>query len=296
MRHLLALIFLCYSSILLTQVEPDSTKQINTQLDEEFIQEIERQPGKLKLLHAEPLYVDLIRDLGARKGEKEWNVGMGLIDRTNYDEYEALVEYEFAPIDRLGLEIELPFSFYFTPKDTASNVVSTSPKSRLNSLKLAAQYTFLVSEKAKTSLAVGYLHEFEFTDFSSYGKSRFYTGNVYYPFFIAAKRWGNNFHTLVYTGPSILQHFGNPTWEMTWEVHTNFHYMIPGTRNFLGVEVNKAFHDGNFDIVLRPQMRVGITDQLMIGIVTGIPIQKSGERFSSFLRLIYEPGHKMGHK
>lgn len=295
MRILLMLTFICYSSYVLTQAEPDSTKKINSQLDQEFIKEVEKS-GKPKVLHAEPLYIDLIRDLGARKGEKEWNVGMGLIDRTKYDEYEALVEYEFAPIDRLGLEIELPFSFYFTPKDTANNGASTSPKSRLNSLKLAAQYTILVSEKAKTSLAFGYLHEFEFTDFSSYGKSKFYTGNVYYPFFIAAKRWGSNFHTLLYTGPSILQHFGNPTWEMTWEVHTNFHYMIPGTRNFLGVEVNKAFHDGNFDIVLRPQMRVGITDQLMIGIVTGIPIQKSGERFSSFLRLIYEPGHKMGHK
>lgn len=47
-----------------------------------------------KVLHAEPLYIDLIRDLGARKGEKEWNVGMGLTDNGDFDEYSALVEFD----------------------------------------------------------------------------------------------------------------------------------------------------------------------------------------------------------
>ena len=41
-----------------------------------------------KVLHAEPLYIDLIRDLGARKGEKEWNFGYGLTDFNDFDEYE----------------------------------------------------------------------------------------------------------------------------------------------------------------------------------------------------------------
>lgn len=273
--------------------EKDSTKIVNEQLDQQYIYEIQDKHEPDKVLHAEPLYVDLIRDLGARKGEKEWNVGMGLIDRDTYDEYETLIEYEFAPINRLGLEIELPFSFYYAPKNDTTN---TAPSSKLNSLKLAAQYTFLVSEKAKTSLAIGYLHEFEITDFKSYTNSRFFTGNVYYPFFIAAKRWGNNFHTLIYTGPAIQQHFHNNSWETTLEIHTNFHYMIPGTRNFIGIEVNKGIYDGGMDIVLRPQMRIGITENIMIGIVTGIPIQKKGERFSSFLRLIYEPSHKVRHK
>jgi hypothetical protein len=39
-------------------------------------------------------------------------------------------------------------------------------------------------------------------------------------------------------------------------------------------------------------MRVGIADNLLIGIVTGIPIKRENERLSTFLRLIYEPGHK----
>ena len=34
----------------------------------------------LKLHHAEPLYIDLMRDLGARKGEREWNVAMGVTE------------------------------------------------------------------------------------------------------------------------------------------------------------------------------------------------------------------------
>src|SRR5688572_25810465 len=65
-----------------------------------------------KVLHAEPLYIDLIRDLGARKGEHEWNIGLGITDNLKYDTYQTLIEYEFAPIDRLGLEIEVPFTFY----------------------------------------------------------------------------------------------------------------------------------------------------------------------------------------
>jgi hypothetical protein len=67
--------------------------------------------------------------------------------------------------------------------------------------------------------------------------------------------------------------------------------MIPGTRNFIGVEFNKEIYSNDFDLTIRPQLRVGITDNILIGIVTGIPVQRENERFSSFFRLIYEPGH-----
>lgn len=78
--------------------------------DSLYIQEVEDHKEPAKVLHAEPLYIDLIRDLGARKGEKEWNIGLGLTDNQRFDSYEALVEYEWAPIDRFGLEVELPFT------------------------------------------------------------------------------------------------------------------------------------------------------------------------------------------
>jgi hypothetical protein len=261
-------------------------------LDSLYIEEVETKLDPVKVLHAEPLYIDLIRDLGARKGEREWNVGMGLTDNKNYDEYTALVEYEFAPINRLGLEIELPFSFYYPTENG-----TVAPGSRLQSLKLAAQYSFFVSEKLKTSMALGYLHEFEITEFRNYGKENFFLGNVYAPFFVAAKRWGNNFHTLIYTGPELIHHFSDRSLHVNYQINSNFHYMIPGTRNFLGVEVNKEIEKGDFDMVIRPQMRVAITEELLVGIVAGIPVQRENERFSAFLRIIYEPPHrkKKGH-
>jgi hypothetical protein len=265
----------------------DSTKINKNRLDSLYIQEVEDKKEPDKVLHAEPLYIDLIRDLGARKGEKEWNVGLGLTDNKKFDEYTALVEYEWAPINRLGLEVELPFTFYY-PTENGSVV----PKNKLNSLKLAGQYSFFVSEKLKTSMAIGYIQEFELTDFNSYGKDKLFTGNVYNPFFVVAKRWGDNFHTLLYTGPQFINHFTDNSINTNWQINSSFHYMIDGTRNFIGIEFNKEVFKGDFDMTIRPQMRVGIADNFLIGIVTGIPINRENERLSMFLRLIYEPGHK----
>ena len=245
----------------------------------------------LKLVHAEPLYIDLIRDLGAHKGEKEWNIGGGLTDNLGYDQYEFLVEYEWAPIDRLGLEIEVPVTMY-SRNNKDRNPELNRPSDRIESLKLAAQYTFLVSGRLQTSLAVGGITEFELADLDRIGKDDLFHGILLNPFFVAAKRWGSNFHSLVYTGPRIFRPFGHGEAKTDYEVNMSVHYMIPGTRNFIGMEVNKQFTDEGFDMVLRPQMRVTINDGLMIGIVPGIPVSKEKERLSSFVRLIYEPGHR----
>lgn len=255
-------------------------------LDSLYILETEEQPGPDKVLHAEPLFIDLIRDLGARKGEREWNVGMGLTDNGDFDQYSTLVEYEWAPVNRLGLEVELPFSFYYP-----INGNNKKPSNSLNSLKMAAQYSFYVSEKKKLSLAIGGIHEFLLTDFNRYGQEAIYRGNVYNPFFIAAKRWGSNFHTLIYTGPQIKQQFNGGPSQSAFQINTNFHYMIPGTRNFVGIECNKIIENGDLDLTIRPQMRLGVADNLLIGIVTGIPISRENERFSTFFRIIYEPKH-----
>jgi hypothetical protein len=276
------------SLIAINSAKAQTEEEIKGTKDSIFIAETENVKGIEKVFHAEPLYIDLIRDLGARKGEKEWNVGFGLTDNSNYDKYTALIEYEWAPIDRLGLEIELPFSIYY--QTNAAN--GLAPNSKLNSLKLAAQYTFMVSTKKSTSMALGYIQEFEFTDFEKYRKDKLITGNVYNPFFIAAKRWGNNFHTLLYTGPAITEHFSDKSLHTSWQINSNFHYMITGTRNFIGVEFNKTIEDIGFDMTIRPQIRVEISENLLIGIVTGIPISRENDRFSSFFRIIYEPGHK----
>lgn len=256
--------------------------------DSIYIRQVEDHKEPDKVLHAEPLYIDLIRDLGARKGEKEWNIGLGLSDKLRFDSYEALVEYEWAPIDRLGLEVELPFTFYSSANGAGRDSL---PANQLNSLKVAAQWSFFVNEPMATSMALGYINEFELSDFKNFGNPLI-KGNIYNPFFVVAKRWGNNFHSLIYTGPMIEQNFSSNKIHVTYDINTSFHYMITGTRNFIGIEFNKTLDDGDFDMTMRPQMRLGIADNLLVGIVAGIPVSRENERLSSFLRLIWEPGHR----
>jgi hypothetical protein len=267
---------------------PDSLLTHDERLDSAYIAEVEGAEMPPKVLHAEPIYIDLIRDLGARRGEKEWNVGLGLTDNLDYDAYEMLVEYEFAPIDRLGIEIEIPATIY-TGRGGAGEV----PSDRIESLKLAAQWTFLVSPRSATSLAVGYINELKFADLDRWGEDPFLQGNKFNPFVVAAKRWGRNVHTLLYTGPSQTIIFDGPDDPFTWEANWNVHYMLPGTRNFLGVEFNQRFREGDFDMVIRPQMRIGLDDHLLIGVATGIPVDRQDERLSVFMRVIWEPGHKL---
>lgn len=274
---------LCFAAMLNAQ---PNQKDEQERKDSLFIVEVEEILEPDKVLHAEPLFIDLIRDLGARKGEKEWNVGLGLTDRNQYDRYTALVEYEWAPVNRLGFEVELPFSFYYR---TLSGV--ESPGSKLNSLKLASQYTFLVDGERALSSAIGYIHEFELPEFKAYSNSTFIQGHIFNPFWITAKRWGNNLHTLLYTGPVIERSAINAQLHNHWQINANLHYLIPGTRNFVGMEINKEWHSGKVKTTLRPQMRVGLADNLLVGIVTGVPLNRETERFSTFLRLIYEPGH-----
>lgn len=288
MKRLTKQIVLLFSSacfVITGSIQAQIGEYTNKELDSLFIEAVEQKRLPAKVLHAEPLYIDLIRDLGARKGEEEWNIGLGINDNVDFDNYEALVEYEFAPIDRLGLEFELPLLFYSPQQNVPRDSI---PNDKLESIKMAAQWSFLVNEKYSTSLALGYIHEFELNDFKNL-ESRFFTGNIYNPFFIAAKRWGQNFHTLIYTGPRIEESFEENYTKWGYEWHTNLHYMIPGTRNFIGVEVNKYFFEESSSVVLRPQMRIGIAENLLIGIVAGIPVDRSQERLSTFVRLIWEP-------
>lgn len=275
------------------QENSDTLKIQRQVLDSLFIEEIERSEAsqKPKILHAEPLYIDLIRDLGARKGEKEWNVAFGMQDMKKYDEFQALVEYEWAPIDRLGLEVELPFSLYSFRNGAKED---PAPANQLESLKVAAQYTFLVSEKINTSLALGYIHEFELTALHRLGKEDVFQGNIFNPFLVAAKRWGNNYHSLIYTGPKIEKSHGKKP-DVGFEVNYNFHYMVSGTRNFIGIEVNQEIHENKSIATMRPQMRVGLAHNLMVGIVSAIPISLPDTGLGTFLRIIYEPGFNAVH-
>lgn len=243
----------------------------------------------LKLHHAEPLYIDLMRDLGARKGESEWNVAMGVEKEGNYYKFTPLVEYEWAVADRLGLEVELPFSIY----SSADKQPYKSPGTKLEGIKLAMQYTFLVDKKSYTSMAIGYINELELNAFRDYGK-KLITGNIYNPFLVVAKGWGkdHSLSTLVYAGPQFIHHFDHNHIETDWQINTSVHYLIPNTRNFVGLEVNKSINQERFNMVLRPQMRVALQDNLILGLVVGVPTNTKYEGFSGFARVVYEPKKK----
>lgn len=288
MRQLLLLLLSVLLPLWIKAQAEDSVKIQNEIADSLYIQEVENVKGlPAKVLHAEPLYIDLIRDLGARKGEAEWNIAYGMIDVTSFTHYQGLVEYEFAPIHRLGLEIEIPFSIYRNnPLDSSFAM----PADRIESLKLAAQWSFWVSDRHNATAALGYIHEFELTDWVELNRRNIYKGNLYNPFFIIAKRWTNNLHSLVYTGPRIFQEFGKKTYT-EFDINSNIHYMISGTRNFVGIEINKTFTSQGLKTVMRPQIRLGIKENFLIGLVTGIPVKNGQERLSTFVRMIYEPRH-----
>lgn len=234
-----------------------------------------------KIHHAEPLYMDLVRDLGARKGEHELNVGWGLTNKNNYVGNNGFVEYEFSPINRLGLEVEVPFSIekpvYATNRDGEKLVSKQS-----SALKLASQYTFAVWVKHQLSLAVGYMHEI-------YIGNR---GTEYSPFFVIGKKWGQNFHSLIYTGPVWKSHPNMVQLSQAYQMNVSVHYIIPKTFNLIGVECNTEFYGDEFDVTFRPQTRVQLSESIHLGVLTGIPLYFSQDKISFMTRLIYIPQSK----
>jgi len=262
----------------------ESDKQTRRDLDSEYIAEIENpeQESTDKVLHAEPLFIDLIRDLGARAGELEVNLGYGVQDKREFARFDYLAEIEWAPLNRLGIELELPFS------QTAQYAERTLDQPRsdgLNSVKAATQYTFLVSERFATSAAVGYLHEFLRAPAVADSTATGFIGSLYNPFFVIAHRWNNNWHTLLYAGP---RHTAASITQTTWENNLSFHYMLSGTRHFVGLELNQEISDRRTSLTFRPQIRLQLSHNVLIGLVVGLPDNMRRNGMSSFVRLIYE--------
>ena len=250
-----------------------------------------QKPKPLKIRHAEPLYMDLIRDLGARKGEKEWNVGYGIEGHKDYTVNHSFVEYEFSPVNRLGLEIEVPFAFY---RSAQAQEGAAIPRNRVEGLKVAAQYTFLVSEKQQMSMAVGYMHEFRAHSFYSMNRGRgMLKGNSISPFFIVAKKWGDRINTMLYTGPEWEFTPEESKRELFYQTNASMHYVLPGG-HFVGVEVNdeasaSSHHTVNHHTVIRPQMKLVLASNLALGLVTGIPTNFRNNGMSFMARIIFEP-------
>lgn len=236
------------------------------------VQGQENKPLPPKVHHAEPLYNDLVRDLGARKGEKEINVGADIKRTQTADDYGYLMEYEFAPIDRLGLEIETDFAY------SKSRRASVGSSNQLERIRLSSQYSFYVSQKRATTLAVGYTQIVNVVD----------RGTAFNPFFIAAKNWNSNWHALLYTGPEIAYQYGVSKWNMNWEINTSFHYTLPQTDDFIGIEVNQQVSAEGLQTILHPQVKLGLSKKLAIGMAVGLPVSGREHAVSSFFRLIYQ--------
>lgn len=237
----------------------------------------------VKVHHIEPLYIDLVRDLGARKGEKEINLAADFTNTRNYSEYAVLAEYEFAPFNRLGLEVETDFIFY---KSNGSG--QAIPGNKLDNVRLSTQYSFYVSEKYRTTLAIGYTQVFAFTEFDNYNNNQLIMGMVYSPFFIAAKRLGENFYTIILTGPLFEHEFHKNFTTVNWQINPSIQYGVPNSSHFVGIEFNQAFINSKFEMIMRPQGKIQLTEDLALGIVAGFPLTKSDNKFSSFFRIIYE--------
>jgi hypothetical protein len=242
----------------------------------------------LKIRHAEPLYMDLIRDLGARKGEREWNAGYGIEGHKDYTVNTTFLEYEFSPLNRLGLEIEIPFSFYRSAGEPEGDV----PRSRMEGLKLAAQYTFLVSQKYQMSMAAGYMHAFRMHSFYSIDKGRgMLKGHHSSPFLIIARKWGSRINTMVYTGPEWEFTPGEPGRKMFYQVNASVHYVLP-SGHFAGLEVNNESGMYERHTVFRPQVKLVLNNNLAVGLITGIPARLNKTGMSFMTRIIFEPRSK----
>ena len=261
-----------------------------------FCQEEKKEDVALK--HYMPLYLDIPAEMNVKKGYKEINVAGGYADFEHFSGQRALIEYDFAPTDKLGFEIEMPFIFVKQKTQTTTTTGQDDvivpeeggAAKSANALRIGFNYALFASQKAKTSVSVGYFNELEFTPFEHFGKPLF-EGNIYNPFVAVAKIWGTRLHSMVYTGPAIKQSFEHHETKTIYRFNTILSYRF-GSGNkesFIAMECNQTWANGDAgQLVLRPQIQVELTEKFKLGFVGGIPIATANHLSGSgFLRLIY---------
>lgn len=244
-----------------------------------------------KVSHAEPLYMDLIRDLGARRGERELNAGGSIQKNNQYVSYCSFIEYEFALFNRFGIEVEIPLAFYkVAPPER--NTQAANPKNRMEGIKLSAQYTFLVSTEKQLSMAIGYTNQFIFHSFKTVStENKLAKGNLYSTFLVTAKKWSRDIHTMIIAGPMYEQTFSSSSNSLGYQVHGSiFHTFLKN--NFVGFELNHVYLNDTYSTVIHPQIKYKISHSTAVGLVTALPINQRYEP-SVFFRFIYEPKRKL---
>lgn len=238
-----------------------------------------------KVRHAEPLYLDLVRDLGARRGEREWNLGFSGAGA----ERAGFVEYEFAPAHRWGLEVEVPFVLPARAAEKAKEEGAEDARARVEGLKLAAQRTFHVSSQRRASYAAGYMGTLELESGRTGGVLETRVEAFKHHFFlVGAKQWRERAHAMVYAGPVFTRGFANGA----ARVNLCFHYVPPDSRHFVGIEINHEITAREIATTLRPQLRVNFSPSLTLGCVVSLPVTGESSLVDGFFRLIYEPRSK----
>jgi hypothetical protein len=257
-----------------------------------------------ELKHYMPLYLDIPAELNVKKGYKEINVGFGYADFKDFSGERALVEYDFAPVRKLGFEIEVPFVFVHNKHEVAAVAPGHEEEDvqvpeeggateSAMALRVGFNYSFLTLRKAKMTFAGGYFNEIETSPFKEFGKPVF-IANVYNPFIAVAKIWGTRLHSMVYAGPAIKQEFHNNETKTAWRLNTILSYRFGKNEkeSFAGIECNQSFSSGDkAQLLLRPQVQLQFSEKISLGIIAGIPVQTANNlNGSGFLRFIYRPG------
>lgn len=243
-----------------------------------------------EIKHADPVFEDLTTALGVEKGENELNINFGY--RNMVRDYHTLLgqlEYEFAPADNLGFEILLPFTIYFP------NPLSfiERPANTVEFLSWTGQYTFFQASEKKISLALGLENTFESTDPYKSPQERkegFSLENIqYFPFLIVAKNWQDKFFILFKGGPILDHKLDNNAVNFIPQLHSAIHYSISEEdENYVGLELNKTLEDEGFEMYIRPQLILELSETFDLGVTIGIPVKKPEIRWSTFFRLAYD--------
>jgi len=130
----------------------------------------------------------------------------------------------------------------------------------------------------------------EFSDFDALRHNgRLFSGTLYNPIFIVAKRLTPNIHTLLYTGPAMEHDFATGHITTQMEVNANLHYVF-NNGNFAGLETNMEFSAGKPEFVFRPQFKVAFNKSVSLGVLAGIPASRHySHGISAMTRMIWVP-------
>ena len=252
-----------------------------------------------ELTHYMPMYLDMPAELNVHRGYKEINLGFGMAGFRDFNGQRLMLEYDFAPMDKLGFEIEVPFIFVQNKTHNTSTEVPDVmvPEEGGNvqsaiAMRLGINYTLQSFKNIKTSISIGYFNEFESSPFVHFGKPVI-EANIYNPFFSVAKIWGDRFHAMLYCGPAFRQSFTGEEAKTVYRFNPTVSYHIGklNKENFIALECNNVWAKGDAgQMILRPQFQMQLSGKWKFGFVGAVPVATNNHlKGSGIVRIIYSP-------